>query len=163
MRRLLLAIAIAATTTATLASPWKSGEEQIDGGEDSLYWAEQWAESGGAYRLGYDCTYSSGVDTFFIETPDAYDPTTSYAPEVPTTFFVMGQTIEVNGVFQDRGGQLYVVYESFAIEGFGPLFDWMVVADSPIRVIFFDRDLSFSAEGIADALKPIYEECVFSY
>lgn len=158
MRLLLLAAVIAAAATAAEAAPWQSG--LLDDEITTYYYAYQQAESG-EHRLGYECEASSGVDVFFIETPEPYDPTTSYAPEVPTSFIIDGETIEVSGIFQDRGGKLFVIYESYAIERFGALFDKLLVAQSTVRVAFFDRDLSFSPEGLRDAVQPIYDECVY--
>jgi hypothetical protein len=158
MKSLLLAAVIGAATTAVQAAPWQSG--LLDDEITTYYFAYQQAENG-EHRLGYECEASSGVDVFVIETPEPYDPTTSYAPEVPTSFIIDGETIEVSGVFQDRQGKLFVAYESFAIDGFGALFDKLLVAQSPVRVTFFDRDLSFSSEGLREAVQPIYDECVY--
>lgn len=161
MKLLLLIAATTIVTTAAQAAPWRSEQFLLEQ-DNPYYYAYQGDESDGEHRLAYGCEYATGIDSLFIETPDLFDPTTSYAPEVPTSFTIDGEeTIEINGQFQDRGGYLSVVYNSFVLDGFGTLLDTLIVAQSSIRVTFFDRDLSFSPQGLREAVKPIYDECVF--
>ena len=153
MRLLLAVAALGALTTAAVAAPWANNEVHFDD-DSSAYIAYQFSSASGDYTLEYECDSGWQLDTFTVQTAEAYDQAASYPTSVPTQFIVDdGAPVELTGVFQDRSGYLVAFYESYdAFDEYGAVLDAIEAAKSSIRVKFLDHDVAFSAEGVSEAL-----------
>lgn len=159
MRTMLAVATIAAMTAGAHAAPWEYQTHYAEEIDTSFFYATQWTDTAEPFGLGYECDNFSFEDALYVQTPEKFDPSTSYAPDVPTTFAIDGQTIDVSGKFQNSEGDLYVYFYGAEIENFQTLFDALVGAQSDIRVKYFDKDLSFSPEGAQDAVTRVFQEC----
>lgn len=159
--RILLSVAIiAAMTAAAHAAPWQYQTYYSEEADTTFFHAAQWTQGAEPFGLGYECDDFSFEDALYIQTPERFDPSTSYAPEVPTIFTVDGKAIEVSGKFQNSDDILYVYFSGPEIETFQDLFHALAAARSDIQVAYFDKSLSFSSEGVEEALLRVVRECL---
>ena len=157
MKALLAAAVILASASAALAEPWQT-DSSFDGDELIGETAYQWEDSGGNVLLGYECDAMWGLEAFYVQLEERYDETTSYAPDVPTTFTVDGNSYPLTGIFQNREGYLFAYYDGVD-DSFFDLFDRLLIAKDSVTVAFYDKSFSFSAEGIGGALSTASELC----
>lgn len=160
MRILLVVATIAATIAVAHAAPWQYQTYYSEEGDIQFFNAAQWTDGAEPFGIGYECDDFSFEDGLYIQTPERFDPRTSYAPEVPTIFTVDGKAIEVSGEFQNSNDTLYVYFSGPEIETFQDLFNALAAARSDIQVAYFDKSLSFSSEGVEEALLRVVRECL---
>jgi len=158
LRLFLAATALVALATPALAEPWSFEAVEDADGLAGLT-AYQWDETIDNVVLGYECDALFGFEALYVQTEEMFEDGADYAAEVPTTFTVDGEAIEITGMFQNRGGYLFTYYDVLDVEGFSDLFDRLVAADDTIGVSLFNKSYSFSAEGAGDALK-LAAECL---
>jgi hypothetical protein len=157
VKAFLAAVLVLASASAAVAGPWQT--DSIFDGDDLIGdTAYQWEDSVDNVLLGYDCDAMLGFEALYVQIDEQYDATTSYAPEVPTTFTVDGVAFDVSGVFENRDGYLFTYYDGLE-DGVFELVEQLLIAKDSVTVSFFDKRYSFSAEGIGAALSTASELC----
>jgi opacity protein-like surface antigen len=157
MKALLAAALILAGASSASAAPWQTDVIEADG-QIVGSTAYQWVEGEANVLLGYECDEMFGLEALYVQTEERYEETTSYAPDVPTTFTVDGKAYQFTGIFQNRDGYLFTYYDGID-GGFYELIDSMLVATGTITVAFYDKSYSFSTEGIREAMRQASEPC----
>lgn len=158
MKALLAAALVLASATVASAEPWQTDSTEANGELIGLT-AYQWESGGGNVLLGYECDAMWGFEALYVQTEELYDDTTSYAPDVPTTFTIDGVAYQMNGVFQNREGYLFTYYDAVDYNGYFELFERLAGATGTIEVAFYDTRFSFSAEGVGAAMSKAAEAC----
>lgn len=160
---LFLAAAALGLAAPAQATPWQTNEYGFPGSFGVVYVAMQQSDNPAGYELGYECDNNYFEDLIYVKMAEPFDPSTSYAPEVPTTFWIDGRAIEMSGRFENSEGILYASYYAIWSEAFSSLITQIAEARSEIRVTFFDKDLTFSSTGAADALRYADGNCRGAY
>ena len=96
--------------------------------------------------------------------PDAWEETTSYAPAVPLTVLVDDEVAaELDFAFKKWwNGRVAVIKDDDMAAGdpvFGRATAALSNAESSIGIRYFDRDLTFSTDGVAQAILHVKESC----
>lgn len=158
MRALAAAAILVATPLPATAAPWQNSQLKIEGDIDVLYASQ--LDASGQYVLAVNCIVQSGGGTLFIVTPHPWEETTSYAPEVPTTFIADGETHTLTLKFITAGGRVAVATAfSDDPDRFNALILTIQRAGSTIDVSYFDTSLSFSSEGSSAAIESVKSAC----
>jgi hypothetical protein len=158
MNRVCLAFLLSATVSLpAAAAPWTFETYEQDGIVSGQA-AYQWLEGPEDYLLAYQCDADWGDHAIFIQTPEPYDTTASYAPEVPTVFTIDGVASEHSGSFQQQDGLLLV---HFNLTANPEMVQQLLGSRQSIEVAYFDKRLRFSGEGAETALTAAREGCGF--
>ena len=156
MKRIgLVMLMSAAATLHAAAAPWTLDTFASDGVVQGQL-AYQLDEGQRGYALAYECDAEWGEDAIFIQTAEAFDATTSYAPEVPTLLTIDGEAHEHSGNFQQRDGLLAVYFDPAADP---EMLQQLRRATGSIEVALFDKQLRFSGEGAEAALRAAIDGC----
>lgn len=157
-------LALAATLIATTAGPAVAGPWRIDSftiNPGTFHSAVQFTETED-YALVVECHEETGRFEIFLESPFDWEPGASYAPEVPTTMTIDGvASTDVMFHFDER--QLYegiVASPDGQAEAFGRLLDALSQAGDTVTVSYFDKQATFSAEGLSVALLSLGGSCL---
>lgn len=156
MRVLLAAGLLLATSLAVQAEPWRLDRLRIEAG--TFYSAVQF-DADGDYALVVECHQETGDYQLFVESPYEWETGASYAPEVPAILTVDG--VELSDVpfhFDDKQLMEGIRADTSAA-GFRELLLRLANAGGEIRLNYFDRAATFSAEGAAEALFALDEGC----
>lgn len=155
--KIFAAFAAASLSLASLpASAWEYGE--VSG---LMYYAFQ-RDSTGLYALVIDCEAGFGEYTIAIETQEAWEETTSYAPEVPVKFTIDGTQFSTDSFrFVNRGGFLAVeLYEYADTDAFSTLDSAIYQAERQIAVSYFDKSLTFATDDVVSAIDAVELTCM---
>jgi len=154
---LLPGLLFAALALPALAAPWQTLEVQQ--GEVQLRYAYQ-VDDTQQYRLAVSCIIGSGGHGLFVQTPEAWEDTTSYAPQVPLAMSFDGSPRpNLLFAFANGGGFLMVVHERESFAGERDQLLDALKATSRVDVSYFDTLLSFSGEGSRAAIEAIDSAC----
>jgi hypothetical protein len=133
---------------AAQAAPWWTGAEDLAG--TTIYFANQVDESGD-YILAFSCDYVNYEYTLFVIEPEPWDQAASYAPDVEATFVVDGKPTSTSFYFASFDEKVSIVLGESNPTGLDVM-GALLGSQSSIEVSYFDRNLSFSAEGAHDGL-----------
>lgn len=156
MRLPIAAMTVLATAFAAQAAPWRVDSYTINPG--TFHDAVQY-DSTEDFVLVVQCHEESGVFDLYVESPYDWEEGASYAPEVPAVVTVDG--VEVTDVmfrFDERQ-----IIEGITADNTTPAFtallERLLTATGEIRLDYFDRSATFSAEGIEEALYILVGSC----
>jgi hypothetical protein len=116
-------------------------------------------DQSGRYYLTLDCDATFGMYSLSIEGSEAWDPTTSYAPEVPTIFVIDGIEMPTASLAFVNVEDTVAVMISQGQTGFPELYDALRAATGTVEVSYFDKAMSFDVDGIADAFDVLDSFC----
>ncbi len=125
------------------------------------YLAYRYASSGDNLVFGYECDSVRGINAFFIQTGEPYQAV-SGDKGVQTILVINGESLEVRGALQDRGGAQFVNFDGFET-GEDEWFDlFFKLGDAPgtISISLLGKQSELSMEGGREALYSAYEECL---
>jgi len=150
--------AIVLTTTPALAAPWNAWSGEIGG--ETIFQAYQSDPSTG-YELNYSCNPSTGAEQITITGAERFDAGADYAPEVPVVLQVDTTAIDyVDFRFEAARGYLTVKASAEGQSGnFDGLIDALSLAQASIAIAYFDKSMSFSAEGAKEAIESTRSGC----
>lgn len=147
-------------TLPALAGPWTYEQYEMDGEMDGNS-AYQFEESSDDYVLAYDCDALFGFESIILQTPEAYDDSASYPEAVATLFTIDGKDYPASGKIENRDGYVFVFYDDLSDENIGDVFGAMERATSRIELSVNGSTLTFSAEGVAEAIGQAVAGCGF--
>jgi hypothetical protein len=99
------------------------------------------------YAIGFTCDEGLDAGAIYIQTDEPWEPTSSYADEVPTLFTSGDTAIEAIGAFQDIEGYLHVYFDEYEDKAkVYEIFDLFFEATAPVTVDFFTRKATFSVD-----------------
>ncbi|SFZ80909.1 hypothetical protein SAMN02983003_0202 [Devosia enhydra] len=113
----------------------------------------------GEYYLTLDCDIDFGFYSISIEGSEPWEPTTSYAPQVPTRFIVDGTPLPETVLQFTNVENTVAVMISEAQDGFSELHEALAAATATVDVSYFDKAMRFDVTGIADAFAAIDTLC----
>lgn len=113
------------------------------------------------YTLGFECDDYWNVRAIFVRTPVRWEATTSYAPEVPTRFDDGTQVVDASGFFEDRGGQLHVVFNEHMMDtgAFDAIVRMLDESEGPLHASFFTYHAAFQMERARGTLSQAAYAC----
>jgi hypothetical protein len=154
--KFLVGIAAAATFASPAAAAWTT-KDYDDVGE---YSAVARAEHGTA-EMHVSCTWDyPGFLGITIFTTETYDPETSYSDEVPISVIADGvQQPVAYGTFEDLGGELAVVSDTYRDGTLAQVIGAMAQSQSTIVIQFYTREYRFSPEALDTSLLYLSEKC----
>jgi hypothetical protein len=152
-----LGLLLAALAVPAVAAPWQTMD--LMEGEMQLRYAFQ-ADDSQQYQFAVSCVVGSAGYSMFVLTPEPWEETTSYAPDVQLTMSFDGELRpNLQFFFANGSGLVTVAYRQENFEGeLGQLLA-MLKAASRFEVSYFDKNLSFSGEGSSAAIKTIERAC----
>ena len=154
----LAAILIMASGTAS-AAPWRIDSYTINPG--TFHSAVQ-LSSDEDYALVVQCHEETGAFEVYVESPIDWEPGASYAPEVPATVVVDNHAItDVMFHFDDRQmGEGIVAFPNGQADAFARMLDLFAEASIEVGIAYFDKQATFSVEGLGAAMRSLRESCL---
>jgi hypothetical protein len=155
----LMAAALSASPSFACAEEWHYGTYEID---QTMKGHTAYVRSdSGQYTLSFDCDDYWNVRIIYVGTPVRWEATTSYAPEVPTTFDDGRRLLDVAGMFEDRNGQLFVSYNENMMEAgaFDAIVDLLVDSNGPLQVSFFSYSAAFQMDLARERIAAAAHAC----
>ena len=155
--RLLLAAAAAFTLMAAPAFAWSYSERE----SDIDLWISAFQDDATGHQLALSCSDWAPEDAdITVYSPEDYEETSSYAPEVPLTVTVDGlETGPLKGKFANYDGKLSVtVYETDDTR-VRPLFELIQKAKTGIEVSYFDKKLTFPVSNVERSVGSFLANC----
>lgn len=152
----LVALVGTALMVGTADAAWLT-KDYPDVGE---YSAVARAEHGNV-EMHISCTWDyPGYVGITIFTTEPYDPETSYSDEVPISVIADGVQQPVTyGSFEELGGELAVVSDTYRDEALASVIDAMAKSRSAIVIQFYTREYRFSPEALDTSLLYLSEKC----
>lgn len=157
MRRL-VAAALLAAAASPAAAAWQYHE----------YWGEidTWIMASelditSAYQLSVNCSDMFTEAAYIaIDTNEAWDDTTSYAPEVLLTLTLDGAALEpLHAKFEQHSGKVAIVASELDDVSVRAAVAALRDAASTIEASFFDTSLGFTTQGNGPMVSRFLETC----
>lgn len=156
LSRIVIGPVAALLMTVSAQAAWLT-KDYPDVGE---YSAVARAEHGNV-EMHISCTWDyPGYVGITIFTTEPYDPETSYSDEVPISVIADGVQQPVTyGSFEELGGELAVVSDTYRDEALASVIDAMAKSRSAIVIQFYTREYRFSPEALDTSLLYLSEKC----
>ena len=147
--------AMALVVALALAGPAKAWTVE----ESEGYFYTYQPDETGQYYLTLDCDAAFGLYAISIEGSEPWDPTTSYATDVPTTFVIDSVELPNTSLEFVNIDDTVAAIISEGQVGFKELYEVLSAAQSTVAVSYFDKAMRFDVTGLGEAFDAIETLC----
>jgi hypothetical protein len=162
MMRFVLFLAMACLLATSALAQEDGWAYAVDPTNPDEIWVTAFApDPSKAHALAYQCSSAWGDTYLAIRTRDAWDIAALYPQEVPVTFSIDGTDYsDLIFHYENNEGLISISVDDFEqTESFDTVLVALIAATQPIGVRFLDKDLTFPAAGVTDALNFAFTAC----
>lgn len=153
--RIASSVAMALVVALTLAGPAKAWVVE----ENEGYFYTYQPDETGQYYLTLDCDTAFGLYAISIEGSEPWDPATSYATDVPTSFVIDGVELPNTSLEFTNVDDTVAAMITEGQVGFKELYEVLSAAQSTVEVSYFDKAMRFDVTGLWEAFDAIETMC----